>query len=559
MKKVALVTAAVMVAVILFVLATLPPKPISVTSTVDPEVQRRTIAGAYHIHSTRSDGASDKDTIAAAAARAGLNFIILTDHGDGTAQPDPPQYLHGVLCVDGVEISTNGGHYVALDMQPAPYPLGGEPFAVVEDVKRLGGFGIAAHPDSAKEQLAWNDWDAPFDGMEWLSADTEWRDESRTQLARVLFDYPLRPAPALALMLDRPAKTLERWDTLAEHRPVVAMAGNDAHGGIGRGVDEGGKRRSAFGGVPSYEASFRTFSTRVILERPPSGDASSDARQVLDAIRKGRVFTVIDAIASPGFIDFKSRDGSSSTGAMGSVLQPGRAEASVDVTMPAGGTLVLSRGAQEVELASNGPGGHYSSAFDAITGSVRVEIRVPGAPGTPPVPWLVSNPIYFLSAAPPRAAPAEGPVVRLPPGAQWHSERDSRSVARVMSAPGEVTLDYTLGAGGRNSQFAAAVADIRSHAPKFASILFSATATRPGRISVQLRYGGEVRWARSVYVDATSRDGRVPVDRLVPVDLQKGPAPDTTTADSLLFVADLTNARPGDANTIRISNLRFSR
>src|SRR5882672_12102229 len=72
MKKVALVTAAVMVAVIFFVLATLPPKPIAVTSTVDPDVQRRTIAGAYHIHSTRSDGASDKDTIAAAASRAGL-------------------------------------------------------------------------------------------------------------------------------------------------------------------------------------------------------------------------------------------------------------------------------------------------------------------------------------------------------------------------------------------------------------------------------------------------------------------------------------------------------
>jgi hypothetical protein len=51
----------------------------------------------------------------------------------------------------------------------------------------------------------------------------------------------------------------------------------------------------------------------------------------------------------------------------------------------------------------------------------------------------------------------------------------------------------------------------------------------------------------------------VPVERLVPADFQKGPAPDTTTADSLLFVADLTNDRPGDANTIRVSNLRFEK
>src|SRR6478609_11843909 len=142
MKKVALVTAALVVAVIFFLLVTLPPRPVRLAAQADPDKTRRTIAGAYHIHSNRSDGAADKDAIAAAAEHAGLKFIILTDHGDGTRTPDPPAYLHGVLCVDAVEISTNGGHYVALDMRPSPYPLGGEPAAVVEDVNRLGGFGV---------------------------------------------------------------------------------------------------------------------------------------------------------------------------------------------------------------------------------------------------------------------------------------------------------------------------------------------------------------------------------------------------------------------------------
>src|SRR4051794_30504345 len=188
MKKVGILTAAIVAAVFIFLLATLPPSPVKVTAPVNPDVTRRIVSGAYHIHSSRSDGAADKDAIAVAAARAGLAFIILTDHGDGMRIPDPPAYLHGVLCLDAVEISTNGGHYVALDMQPSPYPLGGEPAAVVEDVKRLGGFGIVAHPDSPKPELAWKDWDAPFDGIEWLSADSEWRDESRARLARVLFD-----------------------------------------------------------------------------------------------------------------------------------------------------------------------------------------------------------------------------------------------------------------------------------------------------------------------------------------------------------------------------------
>ena len=271
-----MLTAAIVVAVIFFLLATLPPQPIRVAATIDPDLQRRTVAGAYHIHSTRSDGAADKDAIAAAAARAGLAFIILTDHGDGTRAPDPPEYLHGVLCVDGVEISTSGGHYVALDMPASPYPLGGEPEAVVEDVKRLGGFGIVAHPDSPKPELAWTDWDAPFDGLEWLSADSEWRDESRARLATVLFDYLFRPAPALASLLDRPVQTLKRWDDLLAHRAVVGLAGVDAHGGIGRGIEEGGKRRPALGTIPSYEAAFER------LPREPFSIArSAETRQAM--------------------------------------------------------------------------------------------------------------------------------------------------------------------------------------------------------------------------------------------------------------------------------------
>jgi hypothetical protein len=61
-----------------------------------------------------------------------------------------------------------------------------------------------------------------------------------------------------------------------------------------------------------------------------------------------------------------------------------------------------------------------------------------------------------------------------------------------------------------------------------------------------------------VYVDSTPRDVVVPVNELLPVDRQGGPAPSATTATSLLFVVDLTNAVPGSANTIRISRAGFA-
>src|SRR5438034_9107495 len=163
-------TAAVVAAVAVLVALTIPPRRLALAAPDDS-----TIPGTIHVHTNRSDGLSGPDEIAAAAARAGLKFLVFTDHGDGTRKPDPPQYRSGVLCLDGVEISTTGGHYVVLDMPASPYPLAGEPRDVVEDVRRLGGFGIVAHPDSPKLELAWRDWNAPFDGIELLNPDTAWR------------------------------------------------------------------------------------------------------------------------------------------------------------------------------------------------------------------------------------------------------------------------------------------------------------------------------------------------------------------------------------------------
>ena len=188
MRKALMMTAAVLAAVIFFLLVSLPPRP-RLVQVADAALAQRTIAGAYHVHSVRSDGSGNRETIAAAAARAGLKFVIITDHGDGTRVPDAPAYIAGVLCIDAVEISTTGGHYVALGLGPAPYPLGGQAAAVVEDVARLGGFGFAAHPDSTRTELAWSDWTLPFDGIEWVNADSEWRNETRPRLARVVFDY----------------------------------------------------------------------------------------------------------------------------------------------------------------------------------------------------------------------------------------------------------------------------------------------------------------------------------------------------------------------------------
>ena len=175
-----LATVAFVAAVAIFIALTQPARALRLDGILPPEI----VTGAYHIHTDRSDGTGTPDAVAAAAARAGLRFVILTDHGNAMRVPDAPAYRHGVLCIDAVEVSTFGGHVVALGVKDAaPYPLAGEARDVIEDIRRLGGKAVVAHPDSPDPDLRWRGGGSvAYDGIEWINADSEWRDESPSRL-----------------------------------------------------------------------------------------------------------------------------------------------------------------------------------------------------------------------------------------------------------------------------------------------------------------------------------------------------------------------------------------
>ncbi len=90
---------------------------------------------------------------------------------------------------------------------------------------------------------------------------------------------------------------------MTQKRPVVALAGADAHARAGwMDDDANGYTRGWFLRIPSYEASFRTFVIRVPLERPFGTDAAADAAQIISALRAGRVYSAIDALATPACV-----------------------------------------------------------------------------------------------------------------------------------------------------------------------------------------------------------------------------------------------------------------
>lgn len=545
--------------------AALPPRAPSLAASASEDA---TVRGVIHVHTSRSDGTGTVDEVAAAAARAGLDFVIFTDHGDGMREPDPPMYRHGVLCIDGVEITTRDGHLVALGLPAAPYPLGGEARDAVADVIRLGGVAIAAHPGSAKADLQWTDWTLPVAGFEWLNGDSEWRDEPAWALARAFFSYPVRKTETLLSLLDRPAGVLERWDQVTAERRAAVVAGTDAHARVGlRSLDEPYDGTAAFR-IPAYERTFGVFSN-VLPQTPLTGDSIADAQEVIAAVRGGRSYSRIDAVNSAGTLTFTAT-AAKAEAASGDVL-PGGMPVLLRAALedgPQGARMDMLRNGVVV---ASGAGPVLEHTADDTRGAYRVEVHAPGAPGEPPVPWILSNPIYVgeyadAGAAAARPAPSNVSVQYADgPATGWTIETSPGALGALDVSPltrgTQLALRYALGGAESQSPYVAFVMPAGADLASADRLIFTATSEHPMRVSVQLREpGGDagVRWQRSVYVDATPREIVVPFDDLRPAE-EGGAAPDLTRVGSVLFVVDTVHTPLGANGRIWIDEVKYGR
>lgn len=551
-------TAALVAAVFVWIALTLPARRTALQRFDDGSV-----AGLLHVHTNRSDGMSSPDDVAAAAARAGLKFLVFTDHGDATRQPDAPQYRSGVLCLDGVEISTAGGHYIAIDMPPSPYPLAGEPRDVVEDVRRLGGFGIAAHPDSPKPQLRWADWTVPIDAVEMLNLDTTWRAiaaqpgfQSKRRLLAALFSYPMRPVEVMTSLI-QPSRVVAQWTAIASERRVVALAGADAHARLPLLNTDPEPNGFAIG-IPGYEPSFRVMSVHALIDRALTGDAAGDAALVVGAIRAGHVYTAVDGVAGPPAFSFTATNalgkanGGDVLGAADGVALHVRSNAPPEFTTvvhEGAGILSAAPGTQDLTVhGPNRPGVYWAEIVANV--------------GSPPITWIRSNPIYVRGAASASPTPATSAqrtraLFDEQTAAGWRTEHDANSVGAVetAAATGRQELRYRFGVAGGNAvgQFTALVYDLPAGAGDADRVAFTIRAERPMRVSVQVRDTTADRWQRSIYIDASDAERVVPFDDLMPVGVTHAPKPALSDIRAVMVVVDTTNTKPGTSGRIWIS------
>ncbi|HEY0097266.1 MAG TPA: PHP domain-containing protein, partial [Archangium sp.] len=242
------------------------------------------LRGAFHVHTTRSDGRGTVAEVAAAAKAAGLRFVVLTDHNDFA--PREPVFVDGVLLVPGVELSTAHGHLVAFGMER---PLegvrswmdGGEAEAAVE---KAGGVSVLAHP--VQRRNPWRHLEAArrADGFELYSADTFFRDALRHPFRRLLPAVGAsfgQPVHGVMMLVGPQPEPMERLLELTREKPRVALCSHDAHG------------------LPRYEDVFRALAMYLPDVRRLPGDARAAADEVVKGLASGGAVCAFRALGEP--------------------------------------------------------------------------------------------------------------------------------------------------------------------------------------------------------------------------------------------------------------------
>jgi len=338
------------------------------------------LACVVHLHSTHSDGTGTVREIARAAARAKADVVLLTDHDTLEARRRGEEGWYGdVLVLAGEEVSPLGrDHYLAFGIDEEIRHRGLDACGICRAVRDAGGFGFAAHPFSEGSRRFKRP-GMPFGGLdcEALHGIELWSFANDTGETIEGIPGLLRFLAAPGRVLDHPPeRNMRRWDELCRERRVVAIGGLDAH--------QFGKRIGPV--VPvrlmAYRRSFRFIRTHVLCAEAPAGELEADREGVYDALREGRCYIAVDALAPARGFRFEADDAQ-----MGAVVPAGRR--TLRVRTPLAARLRLLRDGQEIESAE----GTSLDVDVEEPGAYRVEARrrAKGRERT----WILSNPIYM--------------------------------------------------------------------------------------------------------------------------------------------------------------------
>lgn len=348
--------------------------------------------GNMHMHTPYSDGAGLHGEIAQAALRAGIDFVIVTDHNiivQGVEGYYGDEQTGYVLLLTGEEIHDQGrlpqvNHMLVYGAEMELAQCASDPQELIDAVNTAGGLSFLAHPNDPpldwlnEPAIPWEDWQVErFTGLEiWnYMSSVKGLLPNLSALLRAIFrpeEKMIGPIPA----------TLALWDKLTgQGIRVVGVGNSDAHGTT---YHVGPLSHTIY----PYDFLFSCVNSHVLIPQPLSGDWTRDRLMLYKAIRQGNVFIGYDLLGNARGFRFSAH------GQNGSTIMGGSLRLGGGITLQA-----LAPERSHIKLMLNGKMVAESTDREALTytaqtpGAYRVEVwrEFKGQART----WILSNPIYI--------------------------------------------------------------------------------------------------------------------------------------------------------------------
>ncbi len=341
--------------------------------------------GSIHNHSTFSDGTGSVDEIVSAAASAGLDYLILTDHNQLVDQ-SLQGWRQDVLLLIDIEVNDMAleperNHLLTLNVRQDVTQFAPDPQGLIDAVRAQGGLTFLAHPIDLpgpiiKDIYPWTEWDIEgFTGVELWNFMSEFRVHATSKPVAVIMAY----FPQLFTTGPYP-EMLAKWDELLQQHPTAAIGGPDAHAQI---YNIGPLRRRFL----PYDYCFRAVNTHIIAREAFNREFEHDRDLVYEALGSARAWIGYDML--------HPTEGFSYVGeAEKRVAQMGESVSLVEgltlkVETPANAHIKLIRAGSGVVAESKG----RELAFQpSQPGAYRVEVWKKW--WFKPRGWIFSNPIY---------------------------------------------------------------------------------------------------------------------------------------------------------------------
>jgi hypothetical protein len=341
--------------------------------------------GGIHIHSNYSDGTGSIDEIIAAASRAGLDYIILTDHNQLVDQSFQG-WRSGVLTLIDIEVNDMAliperNHLLTLNINEDVTPFAPAPQALIDAVRERGGLAFLAHPIDlpgpiVKDIYPWTDWDIEgYTGVELWNFMSEFRVHATSKpVALIMAYFP-------QLFTTGPfSEMLDKWDELLQQRPTAAIGGPDAHAQI---YNMGPLKRRFL----PYVDCFRAVNTHIVTPEPFTREFERDRALTYEALGAARAWIGYDLLHPTEGFSYHAQVGEE-------IIPMGATAALTDapiltIETPARAHIKLIRAGSGVVAESSGSTLRWRPEEP---GAYRVEVWKKW--WFKPRGWIFSNPIY---------------------------------------------------------------------------------------------------------------------------------------------------------------------